>query len=153
MRFLLSSMVAATMLIAISTIGSKAEAAMMPSIGPLHFKRIAIRLSKRLVITDDSIAVAITAMATLLMGTATLLMGMAITDPITAMATGHTVTMAMGVAGGISLQEHPILSRVDSMSAGQVGDSSQSYFIGCRISDNPLRGTRLRLSPGSRVSS
>ena len=35
MRFLLSSMVAATMLIAISAIGSKAEAAMMPSIESL----------------------------------------------------------------------------------------------------------------------
>ena len=35
MRFLLHSMVAATMLIAISAIGSKAEAAMMPSIGTL----------------------------------------------------------------------------------------------------------------------
>jgi hypothetical protein len=33
MRFLLSSMVAATLLIAISAIGSKAEAAMMPSVG------------------------------------------------------------------------------------------------------------------------
>ena len=35
MRFLLPSMVAATMLIAISASGSKAEAAMMPSIGTL----------------------------------------------------------------------------------------------------------------------
>ena len=35
MRFLLSSMVAATMLIAISAIGSKAEAAMMPGVGTL----------------------------------------------------------------------------------------------------------------------
>ena len=35
MRFLLPSIVAATMLIAISTIGSKAESAMMPSIGTL----------------------------------------------------------------------------------------------------------------------
>jgi hypothetical protein len=35
MRFLLPSMVAATMLIAISAIGSKAEAAMTPSIGTL----------------------------------------------------------------------------------------------------------------------
>jgi hypothetical protein len=25
-------------------------------------------------------------------------------------------------------REHPILSRVESLSAGQVGDSSQSYF-------------------------
>jgi hypothetical protein len=33
MRFLLPGMVAATMLIAISAIGSKAEAAMMPSVG------------------------------------------------------------------------------------------------------------------------
>ena len=35
MRFLLPSMVAATMLIVISAIGSKAEAAMMPGIGTL----------------------------------------------------------------------------------------------------------------------
>ena len=35
MRFLLSSMVAATMLIAISGIGSKAEAAMTPGLGTL----------------------------------------------------------------------------------------------------------------------
>ena len=35
MRFLLHSMVAATMLIAISVIGSKAEAAMMPGVGTL----------------------------------------------------------------------------------------------------------------------
>jgi hypothetical protein len=35
MRFLLPSMVAATMLIAISAIGSKAEAAMTPSVGTL----------------------------------------------------------------------------------------------------------------------
>jgi hypothetical protein len=35
MRFLLPGMVAATMLIAISAIGAKAEAAMMPSIGTL----------------------------------------------------------------------------------------------------------------------
>ena len=35
MRFLLPSMVAATMLIAIGVIGSKAEAAMMPSVGTL----------------------------------------------------------------------------------------------------------------------
>jgi hypothetical protein len=35
MRFLLHSMVAATMLIAISAIGSKAEAAMMPGVGTL----------------------------------------------------------------------------------------------------------------------
>ena len=35
MRFLLSSMVAATMLIAISAIGSKAEAGMMPGLGTL----------------------------------------------------------------------------------------------------------------------
>jgi hypothetical protein len=35
MRFLLPSMVAATMLIAISAIGSKAEAAMMPGLGTL----------------------------------------------------------------------------------------------------------------------
>ena len=35
MRFLLSSMVAATMLIAISSIGSKAEAAMSPGVGTL----------------------------------------------------------------------------------------------------------------------
>jgi hypothetical protein len=33
MRFLLSSMVAATMLIAVSAIGSKADAAMLPSVG------------------------------------------------------------------------------------------------------------------------
>jgi hypothetical protein len=47
------------------------------------------------------IVVGITAMATLIMA-------MAITDPITAMAIGHTVTMAMGVAGAISLQVDPI---------------------------------------------
>jgi hypothetical protein len=35
MRFLLHSMVAATMLIVISAIGSKAEAAMMPGVGTL----------------------------------------------------------------------------------------------------------------------
>ena len=35
MRFLLPSMVAATMLTAIGVIGSKAEAAMMPSVGTL----------------------------------------------------------------------------------------------------------------------
>ena len=40
MRFLLLSMVAATMLIGISAIGSKAEAAMMPGVGtlPVHTK-------------------------------------------------------------------------------------------------------------------
>ncbi len=38
MRFLLHSMVAATMLIVISAIGSKAEAAMMPGVGTLPAK-------------------------------------------------------------------------------------------------------------------
>jgi hypothetical protein len=37
-------------------------------------------------------------------------------------------------------QEHPILSRVESASAAEVGDSA-GHFIGCNSTD-PLRETR-----------
>ena len=86
MRFLLPSMVAATMLIAISSFGSKAEAAMMPGVGTCQIKRKAIRRSKRF-ITDDTIAVAITAMAA-----HTMVMGIGAT---TVTATAHMVITAM----------------------------------------------------------
>ena len=85
MRFLLPSMVAATMLIAISAIGSKAEAAMIQASELCQLKRKTIRPSKRF-ITDDTIAVAITAMAAVMdIGPTT----------VTATAIGHMGIMAM----------------------------------------------------------
>ena len=63
MRFLLLSMVAATMLIAISAIGSKAEAAMMPSVGTLPAQTKNYTPVEK-VYWRRPIAVAITAMAT-----------------------------------------------------------------------------------------
>jgi hypothetical protein len=60
---------------------------------------------------------------------------------ITATATGPTVTMAMGVAGAIRLQEHPILSRVETVSAAEVSDSLEGNFTGCR---NQLTAERTR---------
>ena len=109
MRFLVHSVVAATMLIATSAIGSKAEAAMMPSVGTLPAQTKNYTPVKRF-IGDDTIAVAITAMATLIMAMAITdpIMAMA-TGPMTTMATGPTVTMVMGVAGATSLIGTPDL--------------------------------------------
>jgi hypothetical protein len=38
------------------------------------------------------------------------------------------------------------------MSAGKDGNSSQGSFIGCRISQDPLKGTPVAVSPGSQGS-
>ena len=91
MRFLLPSMVAGTMLIAISAIGSKAEAAISPGVGTLPAQTKNYTPSKRF-ITDDTIAVAITAIAA-----HTMVMDIGLTT-VTATAIGHMGIMAM--AGG-----------------------------------------------------
>jgi len=58
-------------------------------------------------------------------------------------ASSRSIT-ATGIVATAAFCNECQLMGVESLSAGQVGDSSQSYFIGCcRISDNPLRGTRL----------
>ena len=108
MRFLLLSMVAATMLIGISAIGSKAEA-MMPSVGTLPVQTKSYTPVEKVGI-GDTIAEVITAMATLIMAMAITdpIMAMA-TGPMTTMATGPTVTMVMGVAGATNLIGTPDL--------------------------------------------
>jgi hypothetical protein len=87
MRFLLHSMVAATMLIAISAIGSKAEAAMMPSIGTLPAQTKTYTPVEKVYYR---IAVGITAM-----DVHTMAMDI---GPTTATAIGHMVIMAGGQA-------------------------------------------------------
>jgi hypothetical protein len=50
----------------------------------------------------------------------------------------------MNVFCGIAFQEHPILSRVESMSATEVGDFPEVTSAVAGISHDPLRETRLR---------
>jgi hypothetical protein len=58
------------------------------------------------------------------------------------MAIGHTVTMAMGVAGAIRLQEHPILSWVKS-NVGCRGCSRVTSLAAAKKSAPNLREARL----------
>jgi hypothetical protein len=94
MRILFSSAVAATILIAASAVGWKAEAATMTGVGTLPAQTKPIRPSKRLPIGADNIAELIAGDITA-MATVTRLMAMP-TQPtrITATPTGHTVITA-----------------------------------------------------------
>ena len=110
MRFLLHSMVAATMLIAISVIGSKAEAAMMPGLGTLP-------VQTKSYTPVEKVGYYRRAYRRGYYGYGYPGYGYpgyaypASTRPtrITAMAIGHTVTMAMGVAGAIRGTPNPVV--------------------------------------------